>query len=177
MSYSFDNEFVQCTIYVEDDLDAKIKLKGNVKQMASAKDVIISAPKPIDRMTTYTGSGLPFPCAQMAFENTPNFAKLTEPTGAFDLKFSFPNGYYTRDACTKIEPSVFVTFYWKDTTREKTVVRLPLFDRQPMRTLSYRPNYYKGPQYYAAKSDIIGIRGAEATMRALAEAKVQYDIA
>jgi hypothetical protein len=72
---------------------------------------------------------------------------------------------------------VFVTLYWKDTTREKTVVRLPLFDPLPMRTLSYRPHYYKGPHYYAVKSDIIGIRGAEATMRALAEAKVRYDLA
>jgi len=43
--------------------------------------------------------------------------------------------------------------------------------------LSYRPHYYKGPHYYAVKSDIIGIRGAEATMRALAEAKVRYDLA
>lgn len=177
MSYSFDNEFVQCTILIEDDINAKISVKGHVKQMASSKEVIVSAPNPIDRMTNYTGSGLPFPCQYIAFENTPNYAKITEPSGSFDLKFSYPNGYYTTDAYTKIEPSIFVTFHWKDSSKESTMVRLPIADPLPLRTLSYRPNFYKGPEYYSAKTDIIGVRGAEATMRALADAKVQYGIA
>lgn len=177
MSYRFDNEFVQCTVSIEDNINAKIRLQGNIKQMAMSKDVTIKAANPIDRMTTYTGSGMPFPCASIAFENTPNMAKITDPTGQFDLSFFYPNGYYTTDAYTKIEPSIFVTLEWKDSQKEKTVVRLPLTDRLPLRTLSYRPGFYKGPDYYASKSDIIGIRGAEATMRALAEAKATYNIA
>lgn len=177
MSYMFDNEFVQCTVSIEDDMSANIRLKGNVKQMAMSREVVISAANPIDRMTTYTGSGMPFPCASIAFENTPNMAKITDPTGQFDLSFSYPNGYYTTDAYTKVEPSIFVTLEWKDAQKERTVVRLPLPDRLPLRTLSYRPGFYKGAHYYASKSDIIGIRGAEATMRALAEAKITHDIA
>lgn len=176
MSFKFDNEFVQCTVSVIDS-DGNIKITGNITQMGMAKDVIISAPNPIDRMTTYTGSGLPFPCAYIAFENTPNIAKITDPTGYFNLKFSYPNGYYTTDAHTKIEPSIFITFHWKDETKEKTVVRLPLTNNLPVRTLNYRPNHAMGPHYYAVKSDIIGIRGAEATMKALAAAKVMYDVA
>ncbi len=177
MSYSFDNEFVQCTVTIRDDLSAKMSVKGHVKQMAASREVVVSAANPMDRMTNYTGSGMPFPCQQIAFENTPNYARITEPSGSFDLEFSYPNSYYTTDAYTKIEPSVFVTLYWKDATKDKMVVRLPLVDRAPLRTLSYRPNFYKGPEYYAVKTDIVGVRGAEATMRAIAEAKVQYGIA
>lgn len=177
MSYAFENEYVQCSVETLAGEVPKLHLKGYVKQMAAATDVIISAPKPIDRMTNYTGSGLPFPCAQIAFENTPNMARLTDPSGSFELTFTYPNGYYTTDAFTKIEPSIFVTLYWKDASKEKTIVRLPLKDPLPLRTLSYRPGYYKGPEYYAAKSDIIGIRGAEATMRALTQAKIQHDVA
>ena len=176
MSFKFDNEYVQCAAVIIDD-NGTLQLTGHIKQMGMAHDVIVSAPNPIDRMTTFTGSGLPFPCAQIAFENTPNMAQITNPTGEFNLKFLYPNGYYTTDAFTKIEPSIFVTLYWKDETKEKTVVRLPLVDGLPLRTLNYRPGHNKGPLYYAVKSDIIGIRGAEATMYALAQAKVKYDIA
>lgn len=176
MSFKFENEFVQCDVVIVDE-KGTLQLTGAIKQMGMAREVIINAPNPIDRMTNYTGSGLPFPCAQIAFENTPNIAKITDPTGRFDLKFSYPNAYYTTDAHTKVEPSIFVTFYWKDMTKEKTVVRLPLVDGLTLRTLNYRPGHAKGPHYYAVKSDIIGIRGAEATMYALAEAKAVYDIA
>lgn len=176
MSFKFENEFVQCAAVIVDE-NGTLHITGNIKQMAMAREVIIHAPNPIDRMTNYTGSGLPFPCAQVAFENTPNFARITEPSGVFNLQFSYPNAYYTTDAHTKIEPSLFVTFYWKEEGKEKTVVRLPLTDGLPLRTLNYRPGHAKGPHYYAVKSDIIGIRGAEATMYALAEAKATYDVA
>ena len=177
MSYSFDNEFVQCTVSPKDGSGRRISVRGYVKQMAASREAVVSAPNPIDRMTNYTGSGLPFPCQQIAFENTPNYARITEPGGKFDLEFSYPNGYYTTDAYTKIEPSIFVTLHWKDASKEKTVVRLPLTDGLPLRTLSYRPNFYKGPEYYAAKTGIIGVRGAEATMRALTDAKIQHGVA
>lgn len=180
MSYKFDNDFVQCVVTFlksERNDNVRIRLQGTIKQIGSARSAIVSAANPIDRMSNYTGSGLPFPCARIAFENTPNHARVSDPSGQFDLDFAYPNGYYTLDAYSKIEPSIFVTIEWKDASREQTVVRLPLDDPLPIRTLSYRPNYYKGPHYYAVKSDVIGIRGAEATMRALAEAKVAYDIA
>lgn len=180
MSYQFDNEFVQCTIEIQPsqpDHVPRIRVRGHVKQMAASTEATVHAAKSIDRMTSYTGSGLPFPCSQIAFENTPNFFRITEPTGVFDLEFSYPNAYYTTDAYQKIEPSVFVTLHWKDPQREQTVVRLPMKDTLPLRTLSYRPNFYQGPKYYFAKRDIIGVRGAEATMRALSDAKAVHDIA
>lgn len=173
--YKFDNEFVECTIEVKPN--GRLRVKGHVKQIAGTVGAIIYAAKPIDRMTNYTGSGLPFPCSDIAFEGTPNFFRVTEPSGAFDLDFAYPNGYYTTDAYEKISPSVFVTLYWKDPSREETMVRLPLEDPLKLRTLSYRPNFYQGPSYYFAKRDIVGVRGAEATMRALSRAKVTHDIA
>lgn len=176
MSYRFDNEFVECTVTIIDK-DANLELKGHVKQMGMAREVVLMAPNPIDRMTNYTGSALPFPCANVAFENTPNYVIITDPSGTFHVKFSYPNGYYTTDAHTKIEPSIFLKFDWKKADKEPTIVRLPLQDRFPLRTLNYRPGHAKGPQYYAVKSDMIGIRGAEATMKALIMAKVNYDVA
>lgn len=176
MSYRFDNEFIECVVTILDE-NATLELKGHVKQMGMAHEVILMAPNPIDRMTNYTGSALPFPCATVAFENTPNYVKITEPSGTFQTKFSYPNGYYTTDAHTKIAPSIFLKFYWKEEGKAPTIVRLPLQDRFPLRTLNYRPGHAKGPHYYAVKSDIIGIRGAEATMRALIMAKVNYDVA
>lgn len=175
MSFQFDNEYVQCV--VEIDEKEMLRVYGTIKQMRGIREAIIKAPNTIDRMTTYTGSGLPFPCAQIAFENTPNIIKVTDPTGNFDTRFSYPNSYYTIDGHTKIESSIFFTIYWKNQEKEKTIVRLPLTDSLPLRTLNYRPGYSRGPQYYSDKSDIVGIRGAEATMYAIAEAKKAYDIA
>jgi len=57
-------------------------------------------------------------------------------------------------------------------------VRLEMPDDLPVRTITERREKCAlGPEFYSAKADIIGVRGAEATMRALAAVKVHRGLA
>lgn len=172
----FNNEYIQCTMFITET--GSIRLQGRVINRAAYRAVEIVAPAPIDRMTNYSGSGLPFPCAEIAFENTPNHIFVDE-SGQFDGAFAYPNSYYTHDAFNKIVSSVFAVLHPKnDDATEPIVVRMELPEQVPLtvRTLTHRPKRVD-PEFYRKKEDIIGVRGAEATMRALANVKVYMGLA
>ena len=68
---------------------SKIKLTGNVKNPGQYKNIVIMAPNPIDRMSNYSGSGLPFPNNEIAFQNTPNREDITG-SGVINTDFYYP---------------------------------------------------------------------------------------
>lgn len=168
-------EYVKCEVRVVSYPSGPVTVQGQVNNPSHYSKMEVYASNPIDRMTNYSGSGLPFPCAAVAFDNTPNY-HLIGPDGSFDVKFSYPNGYLTTDATAKVPPSVFVKLTLK-TPAEPIQIRYGLEDPLPLRTLVNRPHHSLGPIYYSAREDAIPIAGAEATMLNLARAKVTYDIA
>lgn len=153
-----------------------VQLRGRVANRGAYEHVEIIAPAPIDRMTNYSGSGLPFPCAAIAFENTPNRIDVGA-NGAFEGTFAYPNSYYTEDAFRKVVSSVFAVMHPRNGA-EPIIVRMELPEQVPLtvRTLTHRPKRVD-PEFYRAKEDIIGVRGAEATMRALSDVKVFMGLA
>ena len=152
-----------------------VKIRGSLPDVADYQSVLVIAANPINRMTSYSGSGLPFPCQDVAFQDTPNYAYITETT--FDLTFSYPNSYYSYDNWTKVPPSVFVIMTPTDSSKEPIVHRHELVDPLVLRTLNYRSGRYEGPSFYARKEDIITMQGAEGVMRAMADAKARHNIA
>jgi hypothetical protein len=172
---SFKNEYLSCKATISLDKQV-VKLQGMISNFGQYSKVEIIAPNPPNRMTSYAGSGLPFPCSQVAFDNTPNVGKVNE-SGSFDILFEYPNSYYVPDMFTKIAPSVYFIFYPTDNKVESFASRVELYDDLPVRTLVHRPNHAKGPGFYTAKEGLIGVRSAEDTMRMLAQYKGLYDIA
>ena len=59
----------------------KILIKGTIT--IPYKNAKIIAANPIDMMSNYSGSGLPFPSSEIAFENTPNIYILNSFQFAF----------------------------------------------------------------------------------------------
>jgi hypothetical protein len=175
MSYSFKNAHVECIARVVGD---EIHLTGKFNDLDQYDTAEILAANPIDRMTNYSGSGLPFPCAAIAFDMTPNYTILTDKSGVFSVLFSYPNSYYTEDGFTKIPPSIF--FILRSASRDPVFVKfsLPYQDSiLHVRTLGYRPKHSMGPAYYAMKEDVMGIpSSAEATMRAYKSLKINDDL-
>jgi len=169
MNISFDNSYMSMEVVGDVESDA-IAITGRVKNPNAYNKIQLIAANPIDRMTNYSGSGLPFPCASIAFENTPNKADIKTPTGEFQVFFRYPNSYNSLDAMEKIAPSLFAVFY---TEEEPTYVRFQLPERAPLqvRTLVHRP-LRTDPTFYSQKEHIIGIRGAEETMRRWADVKL-----
>jgi len=170
----FKNEYVSGKANINFNTQT-VYLQGMVPNFAKYAKVAIIAARPPDRMTSYAGSGLPFPCSQVAFDNSPNNT-LVDKSGTFNIIFKYPNSYYAPDMLTKIPPAVYFVFY-KSQTEESFASRIDLYDNLPVRSLVYRANFYKGPGFYSAKEPLIGIRSAEDTMRMLAKYKSLYDIA
>ena len=167
----YNDEYTAFDITVNSDNSA-LKINGSIKNHTMYKDIIIIAPNPINRMSSYSGSGLPYPNYEIAFENTPNIHKI-EASGIFDISFKYPNSFYMPDGINKIKPSIYFIF----TTIDDKSFRLQyeLRDINPLRTLINR-NSRKNPEFYGAKDRILPIATAEKVMLAYSRAKIEHDI-
>ena len=205
MSYTFDNAYV--TIQVEEivapvslpvlepekqltyipfpaESVKKLKLTGSFKNPSQFSKIEVLAPGPIQRLMSYSGSGLPFPCAQVAFHQTPNYIDLTRPVDGtttaptdFETVFEYPNSYYAVDHRTLIPPSLFCAMTPVESTTP-IYVRFELPNPNPLKSLTYRPRFSQGPDFYAAKADLIGVpENQEAYLRAIGPLKATYGLA
>jgi hypothetical protein len=160
-----DNEYIKCNITeIENN---KIKISGIVKNPSFYKTMIITAPNPIDTITSFSGKGLPFPCEMIAFENTPNF-KVIDGTGQIEVVFLYPNSYYTPDGYKKIKSPIIISL------DEKKII-IELKDKCPLKTLRDRTR--GNPNFYGVREFILPIGTAEEVMKYYSYAKINYNIA
>lgn len=169
---NFTNSFVSCSVKNTDTF-GKINITGSVSNPLLYKSMMLIASSPIDRMINYSGSGLPFPCSDIAFENTPN-KLIIDSSGNFNTNFYYPNSYYTQGALSKIPPSIF--FILETSNGNKEYVRFELPDMCVIKSLVNRFSR-KGPEFYAAKDYLLPVANAENVMRSYAKLKVEYDVA
>ena len=167
----FNNEYVQCYVQFLDNC-SHIKITGVIKNRGVYSNVLLLAANPIDRMGSYSGTGLPFPCADVAFEGTSNSQVISSET--INVTFTYPNSYYTVANKKKLVSSIFFIFETKD--GETNVVRFELKDLYPLRTLTNRESR-NGPEFYATKYDLLPVDTAEVIMREYARIKVSNNIA
>jgi hypothetical protein len=137
------------------------------------KNVLLIAPNSAAKTASYSGTGLPFPCADIAFENSPNVYEIPA-SGVIDTVFSYPNSYYTVANKKKIISSVFAIIEQQD--GQQHFVRFELKDMAPLRTLVNRETR-TGPEFYALKHEILPVDTAEVVMREYAKIKVTNGIA
>lgn len=162
----------------------KLRLTGSVKIPSDFSKIEIMAPAPIQRHLNYSGSALPFPCARMAFDGTPNYRDLTRPVdGAttaptdFEVIFDYPNAYYTAEHNERVSPSIFFAFT-PVRSNVPQYIRFELPNPHPLKTLTYRPGFARGPEFYAKKESIVGVpENAEAYLRQIKDLKTRYDLA
>ena len=167
----FSDEYTSFNITYNNDYSL-LNIVGSIKNNLLYSNITLIAPNPIDRMTNYSGSGLPFPNYEIAFEKTPNIHKI-DSSGVFNVSFKYPNSFYMPDGLNKIKPSVFFIF----TSNENVSFRLQyeLHDINALRTLVNRVSR-KNPEFYGAKDYILPIDTAEKVMYAYSRAKIENDI-
>jgi hypothetical protein len=168
----FENEFMFCNIEFLNNF-RDIKITGMIHNRLLYKNVLLIAPNSINRTASYSGTGLPFPCADIAFENSPNVYEV-DTTGMIDIVFTYPNSYYTVANKKKIISSVFAVFESNDGTHK--FIRLQLKDIYPLRTLVNRESR-NGPEFYEIKHEILDVNTAELVLRQYAKIKTMYNIA
>lgn len=106
----------------------KITITGVINQNFSKAKLY--AANPIDRMSNYSGSGLPFPSSYIAFDNTPNIKHIN--TAEYGATFLYPNSYYMPNGIDKVPPTIYLSV--DDVIIETKVLPDPL----PLKTLTCR---------------------------------------
>lgn len=174
MSYVLDNNHILLTVHVQEN--GQMHLKGKVRHPGKYNEMFVMAANPIDRMTNYSGSGLPFPCPSIAFENTPNYLKVAKD-GIIECTFLYPNSYYTLETQLKVIPSIFVSL--KQNEKDAEYYQIKLEDTLPLKTTTtYRPAFKSGPEFYAKKETIMGIPPSqEWILRNIGDYKATYELA
>jgi hypothetical protein len=150
-----------------------LNINGYIKYPEQYSKIVIIAPNPIDRMVNYSGSGLPFPNEDIAFENTPNYKLVDKTRQQIDIKFKYPNSFYSRNGKNKILPSIFIQL--TENSGKHFQLQYELADLVNMRTLINRESR-KGPEFYSSKDDILPIATAENVMYEYSKAKIEKDI-
>jgi hypothetical protein len=169
------NEYIHCTLKQRDD--GRLDISGAVLNPSAYSQMELVAPNAFMKMMNYSGSGLPYPCASVAFEGTPNYL-LIPVSGQFQVVFSYPNAYYGSDTYTKVPPSVFAILKSTNHTEDPIYVQMALPDPMILRTLTYRDGRReKGPSFYWEKRDILGVQGQEAILRNIRRVKEEYRVA
>lgn len=158
------------TLHIEELADDKLKISGKVNSPKQYATMEVFAAAPLDRMMNYAGSGLPFPCSDIAFENTPNRFSVPKD-GTIETSFVRPNSYYNVFH-EKIPPTVFVKLT-KAGVPEPIFVKFGLTDKLPLRTLFYRNATHHAPDFYQRRADILGVKSQEAIIRELEKVKAE----
>lgn len=168
----FKNEYVNCRVDFQNNC-REIQVHGLVNNRSNLKNVLLIAGNPIDKRSSYSGTGLPFPCADVAFEGSKNIHAIPE-SGIFNVTFSYPNSYYTVADKRKIVSSIFFIIEKLDGAKE--FIRFELMDLYELRTLINRESR-QGPEFYSKKHDVLHIDTAEAIMKEYARIKLELGIA
>jgi hypothetical protein len=166
----FNDEYVYLNVNQHNFM---LYLNGYIKYPHYYSKIVIIAPNPIDRMINYSGSGLPFPNEYIAFENTPNYILVDETQQIVDIKFKYPNSYYSPNGKNKILPSIFIQL--TENNGKHFQLQYELIDLVNMRTLINRESR-NGPEFYSSKDDILPISTSENVMLEYSKAKIEKDI-
>lgn len=155
---------IDCRVFKEDNY---MIIKGFLRNPNIYNIKKIIAPNPPDVRSSYSGSALPFPCLEIAFEKTKNIYEINN-TGIIDVKFKFPNSYYDEEGLKKII-SPFILLLNDDN------FVYPTKDFCPLKTL--RDRIRGNPNFYAYKEVILPVADAEDTMYNYSDIKVKYNLA
>ena len=126
---------------VENDKDAKydIVVSGMIHDAIKDNIVYFLASNPLDRRTSFNGSGFPYANSEQAFEGTPNKGSLQSVAGSFKIPLMFPNSFYTDLGNSLIPPCLFLK--WTSLSGEERRTTIKLGDPVPYRFLSYPKEY------------------------------------
>ena len=121
------------------------------------------AAAPADYRSSFSGSGLPFVDAKMAFYNTPNHGTASvEPDRTVAVDLYAPNSYYVGLGTVRVPPTLHLVYTVGGRTVRQAV---PVGQGIPFRSLTY-PGTRENTMFYAPEQP--RIRSQEEILRASA---------
>lgn len=108
--------------------------------------------------SNFSGSGMPFPTEEIAYDNTPNQGVVNIINGKFSFSIKYPNSYYINMGTIYINPHVKIVLVDKNNNELSNIKVINLGEGIPFRTLSWpkQRNWNEGPLFY--KTDNLPVR-------------------
>ena len=146
-----------CEGIVLDSGDGEFVVKGSVNSIAVNPTVIFWAANPPTYTQSYTGSGLPYPNADIAYENTPNRGAVLAQGGQFEFRVRYPNSYSMGLGSVLVEPCVHIKVCENGKSGEVETIKLG--NGIPFRSLTYPPIQKdtaprKNPMFYSGRQNL-----------------------
>lgn len=150
-----------------------VKISGRINENVKDNVLTFSAAAPADRRTSFSGSGLPFPNAKMALENSKNIGSIkVSKDNTFSLEMYTPNSYYI-GMTHKIPPTIYFKYNNGYTVKNNS---LKLCEGIPYRSLTY-PEQRKDVAFYSSFGSL-PVRGQEEILRSSgypSDVMIEYD--
>lgn len=120
---------------------------GNILNKLFVKYI---ASNPPTYNANFSGSGLPFPTEDIAFENTPNKGTVEVIDGKFTVKIKYPGSYYQNMGTVYVPPQIKLLLVNKDNKTIGDEIIIKLGEGIPFRTLTWpiQRDWNKGPNFY-----------------------------
>ena len=122
---------------VETDIDGEYTVKGFDEDIRNDDTIIFWAANPATYNGSYSGSGLPFPNPEIAYQNSINKGSAKAVGGYYEFKIRYPNAYYVGLGSTYVEPCVHIKIIHK--SGEDKLKTIKLGNSIPFRSLIH-PN-------------------------------------
>jgi len=130
----FSSQSGNCQGQIIIDQNRNITVRGTCT-VPNAVVVKYAAAAPADMRMSYTGSGLPYPNEEVAYEGSPNIGDAPVVGNNFVFNIVNPNAYYKDNGATMVQPHVVFTI-----NNEYFDVPLPPTMQIPNRSLSGLPD-------------------------------------
>ena len=145
-----ENSFID-NIQITENKSGSVIISGNVTINSNNKYYIkYTAANSPTYSTNYSGSGLPYPTEDIAFENTPNRGIVEVVNSSFSFSIQYPNSYYINMGTVYVEPNVKLILVTKDNSQIGNHAIINLGQGIPFRTLTWprERNWNLGPLFY-----------------------------
>jgi hypothetical protein len=161
LQYEFANELCTGTIETGEYTHQDVTLSLMFNDIADDGKVYYIAAAPADHRHSFSGSGLPFPSEEAAFQGTPNKGMITvREKVVHSLKLFLPNAYYSDFNGTLVNPYVLFQFTSGGQLRK---VKVDLGQAIPYRSLTH-PKKRQSPMFYE-KGWSLPVRTQEQVLR------------
>tara|TARA_B100001094_G_C18171016_1_gene795082 strand:+ start:1377 stop:1922 length:546 start_codon:yes stop_codon:yes gene_type:complete len=160
---------------MEDNFDVNIDYDNNNNSITIYGKIYIEngsvleyyAANPPNYLHSYTGSGLPFPNSQIAYQNSTNYGKINIKNNTYSFTIKFPNAFYCGLGSKYVEPHVIVRITNTNGNTFKPIF-IKLNNGLPYRTLTHPPPPESWPRinslfYYGR--DSLPVRSQEQILR------------
>lgn len=98
-------------LLLEKNNNGILLITGNIKKSNGKYYIKYVAPNPPTYSSNFSGSGLPYPNENIAFENTFNKGIVPVKNGIFSFKINYPNSYYKNMGTIYVNPHVKVLLF------------------------------------------------------------------